>query len=243
MRNNKYIDFKLIQAVTGNVYQPSVEYSQLLKENTILKEENQLWMQMYYDIVDIFKKVIPIDIKTIQNSIDKQNTLFSICRDVIKSIENQTTLIQQKVHVYKKSSKPKKQTKNSDNQDLLLKNKCEIEQSSQITNRLNNIDKTLTDEIAKNQKYLTKTNSHQKKKRSSSSHKKIKSIQQFSDLFNSDFYEQPIKKEIRTATDKISTENQAINKISQHEKQFCQQPVKKRKNDIIYENRNRLNKS
>lgn len=176
MNANKYIDFKLIHAVTGNVYQPSVEYAQLIKEINSLKEENRLWTHAYYEIIKLFGEIIPINDELVHNSIDKQNTLLSICRDMIKAINDPESLFQkyqkqpQKESPVKKNAKPKKEN----NPDSFLKNKPKVEQlqSSLLTNRLHDIDKKLTKEIKKNKRYIPKS-SH-KKKLSPSPHKKEK---------------------------------------------------------------------
>lgn len=264
---NKYIDFKVVEAITGNVYQPRIEYVELVKENNSLKEELRLWVQMYYEIMKIFGKVIPINRQMIDNSIDKQNTLLVYCRDVIKSIDDPESLFQkyknqlqnqiqnqlqsqlqeqlEKERIEKQKLKPKKK---NDNPDLFLKNKPYVEQlqSSQLKNRLNDVDKILSKEIAKNKRYIPKSITNQptniKKRRFSPSPKKNKfQFLQDEGIISLSNNEKAKKNEPQTKFDNKNSKNENENHIENqntHGKSpsTFQKTVRKRKNKKSDEN-------
>lgn len=135
----------------------------LIKENNSLKYELQVWEHAYYEIIRIFGCFISISEETAKTSIDKQNTLVKLCRDVVKTIDDPDNLIEKlriQNELLKNSKKKQKKKKNNINPEIFLKNKPYIDQlvSSKLTNRLHDIDVVLSKEIERNKKYLNNQN-------------------------------------------------------------------------------------
>lgn len=194
----------------------------VINEINSLKMELHLWIHAYYEIVNLFKNIIPISEDTAKNSLDKQNTLLKICRDVAKASNCPQP---PPINPPEKSPVIKKKLKKKNN---IKKENLQIKQleESQMTVRLQNIDSILTKEIKKNKRYLPRNNfgnppNSFKKSTSSPRVKESTIFPSYSQLLSPDFHDKSIQQFTPTISDKAN-----VNKTNNLQIELNKTPIK-----------------
>lgn len=206
MKSTQLSGYNFIQEDLDNELHQNNEKISLTKENNKLKYELRVWEHAYYEIIKIFGNIVPISEEIAKNSIDKQNTLVKLCRDVVKSIDDPDNLLQKLQMQNEQNNKKKAKKKKNINTNVFLKNKPYIEQlvSSKLTNRLHDIDIVLSKEIEKNKKYIPKhiSNNQPKMPRKTSIPNQKNENNMFppySELISSSFHEKTKKDNFQVA--------------------------------------------